>query len=126
MGRRRTILSHSDAGKANPCCIQQIRRIVLGARPRRKILQRRGADTSARRSVGTKSIPFSGPARRNVLARGELVDRPMDNAAAYAISAGIIGFGAWIPVAGLSSSAPSWSNSPPVSSRPCPVASISR
>jgi hypothetical protein len=30
----------------------------------------------------------------------------MDKAAAYAISAGIVGFGVWIAIAGLSSSAP--------------------
>jgi len=35
-----------------------------------------------------------------------LLDRPMERALAYMISAGIVGFGAWIFIAGLSSSAP--------------------
>jgi hypothetical protein len=34
------------------------------------------------------------------------VDRPMDKAFAYAISAFIVGFGLWILIAGLSSTAP--------------------
>ena len=34
------------------------------------------------------------------------LDGAMDKAAAYAISAGLVGFGVWIAIAGLSSSAP--------------------
>jgi len=71
------------------------------------------AAKKAKRRRTVKNLPFRGASAqerfrsRRVDTRSfALLDRPMEKALAYVISAGIVGFGAWILIAGLSSSAP--------------------
>jgi hypothetical protein len=68
--------------------------------------------TSANFKTGSSEEPIFEGLGLTVIRPGSpspaalLVDRPVNKALAFAISAGIVGFGAWILVAGLSSSSP--------------------